>query len=102
MSSKLTSIRSACLTRRRSFDEASLLRSYGSKTYQTFLQLFDQTDYRFVATATPSPNRYKELIHYSGFLGVMDTGHALTRFFQRDSEQAGNLTLYPHMENEFF
>ena len=53
-------------------------------------------------TATPSPNRYKELIHYGGFLGVMDTGEALTRFFQRDSEQAGNLTLYPHMERQFW
>lgn len=85
-----------------SLDEASVLRSYGSKTYQEFLTLFDQVAYRFVATATPSPNRYKELIHYAGFLGVMDTGQALTRFFQRDSTQANNLTLHPHMEREFF
>ena len=67
-----------------SLDEASVLRSYGSKTYQTFLTLFDGVPYRFVATATPSPNRYKELIHYAGFLGVMETGQALTRGFQRD------------------
>jgi DNA modification methylase len=85
-----------------SLDEASVLRSFGSKTYQEFLTLFADTAYRFVATATPSPNRYKELIHYAGFLGVMDTGQALTRFFQRDSSQANNLTLYPHMEREFF
>ena len=58
--------------------------------------------YRFVATATPSPNRYKELIHYAGFLGVMDTGQALTRFFQRNSEKANDLTLYPHKEDEFW
>lgn len=85
-----------------SLDEASVLRSFGSKTYQTFLSLFGQVQYRFVATATPSPNRYKELIHYAGFLGVMDTGQALTRFFQRDSTQANNLTLYPHKEREFW
>ncbi|MBX4872681.1 DNA methylase N-4 [Rhizobium bangladeshense] len=85
-----------------SLDEASVLRSYGSKTYQTFLSLFDGVRYRFVATATPSPNRYKELIHYAGFLGIMDTGQALTRFFQRDSTQANNLTLYPHKEREFW
>jgi DNA modification methylase len=83
-------------------DEASILRSFGSKTYQTFLPLFKAVPYRFVFTATPSPNRYKELIHYGGFLGVMDTGEALTRFFQRDSSQAGNLTLYPHMEQMFW
>lgn len=85
-----------------SLDEASVLRSFGSKTYQTFLPLFDQVPYRFVATATPSPNRYKELIHYAGFLGVMDTGQALTRFFQRDSTKANNLTLYPHKQREFW
>lgn len=82
--------------------EASVLRSFGSKTYQTFLTLFDAVPYRFVATATPSPNRYKELIHYAGFLGIMDTGQALTRFFQRDSTKANNLTLYPHKEREFW
>jgi len=83
-------------------DEASILRSFGSKTYQTFLTLFASVEFRFVATATPSPNRYKELIHYAGYLGVMDTGQALTRFFQRDSTQANNLTLYPHKEREFY
>lgn len=85
-----------------SLDEASVLRGYGTKTYQTFLTLFDGVRFRYVATATPSPNRFKELIHYAGFLGVMDTGQALTRFFQRDSTQANNLTLYPHKEREFW
>ena len=85
-----------------SLDEASVLRSYGSKTYQVFTDLFRGVPYRFVATATPSPNRYKELIHYAGFLGVMDTGQALTRFFQRDSTKANHLTLYPHKEHEFW
>ncbi|ALA48812.1 hypothetical protein XFACTOR_64 [Mycobacterium phage XFactor] len=85
-----------------SLDEASVLRSFGSKTYQSFLELFDAVPYRYVATATPSPNRYKELIHYAGYLGVMDTGAALTRWFQRDSTKANNLTLYPHKEHEFW
>lgn len=85
-----------------SLDEASVLRSYGSETYQKFLTLFESVPYRFVATATPSPNRYKELIHYAGFLGIMDTGQALTRFFKRDSTKANHLTIYPHMEREFW
>ena len=83
-------------------DEASVLRSYGSKTFQTFMDLFKGVRYKLVATATPSPNRYKELIHYAGYLEVMDTGQALTRFFQRDSTKANNLTLYPHKEEEFW
>ncbi|ARL52466.1 DNA methylase N-4 [Burkholderia pseudomallei] len=85
-----------------SLDEASILRSFGSKTFQEFLPLFDGVEFKFVNTATPSPNRFKELIHYAAFLGVMDSGQALTRFFQRDSEKAGNLTLYPHKEEEFW
>lgn len=83
-------------------DEAAVLRSFGSKTYQTFLPLFRGIKYKLVATATPSPNKLKELIHYAGFLEVMDTGQALTRFFQRDSTKANNLTLYPHKEEEFW
>ena len=85
-----------------SLDEASVLRSFGSKTYQTFLDKFKNVKYKLVATATPSPNKYKELIHYAGYLEVMDTGQALTRFFQRDSTKANNLTLYPNMEDEFW
>jgi DNA modification methylase len=83
-------------------DEASVLRSYGSKTFQTFMQKFAGVAYKYVATATPSPNRYKELIHYAGYLDIMDTGQALTRFFQRDSTKANNLTLYPHKKEEFW
>lgn len=85
-----------------SLDEASVLRSFGSKTYQTFLHKFKGVKYKLVATATPAPNRYKELIHYGGYLEIMDTGQALTRFFQRDSTKANNLTLYPHKEKEFW
>lgn len=83
-------------------DEASVLRSFGSKTYQTFLDKFKGVPYKLVATATPSPNKYKELVHYAGYLEVMDTGQALTRFFQRDSTKANNLTLYPNQEDEFW
>lgn len=83
-------------------DEAAVLRSFGSKTYQTFLPKFQGVKYKMVATATPAPNKLKELIHYAGFLEILDTGQALTRFFQRDSTRANNLTLYPHKVEEFW
>lgn len=85
-----------------SLDEAATLRSFGSKTYQEFMVKFKKVRYKLTNTATPSPNRYKELIHYAGFLEVMDTGQALTRFFKRDSTKANNLTLYPGREREFW
>ncbi|WP_295422249.1 DNA methyltransferase [uncultured Subdoligranulum sp.] len=83
-------------------DEAATLRSFGSKTYQVFLDKFKSVRYKLVNTATPSPNRYKELIHYAGFLEIMDTGQALTRWFKRDSTKANNLTLYPGRERGFW
>ncbi len=85
-----------------SLDEASCLRDYGSKTYQEFLALFANTPFKFVATATPSPNNYVEMIQYAGYLGIMDTGQAIQRFFKRDQTKVNNLTLYPHKVDEFW
>jgi hypothetical protein len=96
-----------------SLDEASVLRGFGgTKTFREFMALFagdarragrsNEIKYRFVATATPSPNEYIELLAYAAFLGVMDVGQAKTRFFQRNSEKNDDLTLYPHKEKEFW
>lgn len=85
-----------------SLDEGSVIRSLGSKTYQVFIDAFKDIPYRYVATATPDPNEYKELIYFAEFLGVMDHGQALTRFFKRDSAKAGHLTIHPIHEKEFW
>jgi DNA modification methylase len=86
-----------------SLDEASCLRGFGgSKTFREFMRLFDGMAYKFVATATPSPNEYIELLAYSAFLEVMDIGQAKTRFFKRNSEKADSLTIHPHKEREFW
>lgn len=100
-----------------SLDEASCLRGFGgTKTFREFMATIAgddrrdqsnrvQTDgiqYRFVATATPCPNEFIELLAYSAFLGVMDVGGAKTRFFKRNSEKADNLTIHPHKVREFW
>jgi DNA modification methylase len=100
-----------------SLDEASVLRGFGgTKTFREFMALFagdDRRDksqrivsegirFRFVATATPSPNDYIELLAYAAFLGIMDVPAAKTRFFKRNSEKADQLTLLPHKEEEFW
>src|SRR5690606_34295754 len=58
--------------------------------------------YRFVATATPTPNDFIEILNYADYLGVIDRGHALTRFFQRDSTKAGHLTLHENKKEELW
>lgn len=85
-----------------SFDEASILRNLKTQTTNFILDHFRQINYRFVATATPTPNDYIEILNYADYLGVISRGHALTRFFQRDSTKAGNLTLYEHRKEEFW
>ena len=99
-----------------SLDEASILRGLGgSKTFREFMRLFtgdagpmqhrrgaETVKYRYVATATPSPNDYIELLAYADFLGVMDVSQAKTRFFKRDSTKADVLTLHKHKEEEFW
>lgn len=97
-----------------SLDEAAVLRGFGgTKTFRNFMGQLAGDDrasgvksegirYRFVATATPSPNDYIELLAYAAFLDVMDVGQAKTRFFKRDSEKADRLTIHPHKEREFW
>jgi hypothetical protein len=86
-----------------SLDEASCLRGFGgTKTFREFMRMFDGVRFKFVATATPSPNEYIELLAYAAFLEVMDVGQAKTRFFKRNSEKADQLTIHPHKEDEFW
>lgn len=85
-----------------SFDEASILRNLKTETTNYVLKHFGKINYRFVATATPTPNDFIEILNYAVFLGVIDRGHALTRFFQRDSTKAGHLTLYENKKEEFW
>lgn len=85
-----------------SLDEASCLRSVGSKTYIEFKKIFQKVHHQYVATATPSPNDYVEMLNYAAFLGIMDVSQAKTRFFKRNSEKADELELYPHKEREFW
>jgi len=85
-----------------SFDEASILRNLQTETTNYVLNHFRKIKYRFVATATPTPNDYIEILNYADYLGVISRGHALTRFFQRDSQKAGNLKLYENKKDEFW
>lgn len=99
-----------------SLDEASVLRGFGgTKTFREFMRTFagdgktlnarirgNEVKYRFVATATPSPNDYIELLAYAAFLGIMEVSQAKTRFFKRNSEKADELTIHPHKEAEFW
>jgi DNA modification methylase len=84
------------------FDEGDILRNMNTVTFWKFVEVCTQVPYRFVATATPDPNDYAELLAYASYLGIMDVGQARTRFFKRNSEKADQLTIHPHKETEFW
>ena len=96
-----------------SLDEAAILRGAGSTlTFREAMASMAGDDrsgvftegvkYRFVATATPSPNEFIELATYAAFLGIMSIGEIKTRFFKRDATKADHLTLHKHKEREFW
>lgn len=85
-----------------SFDEGDAIRNLDTETTDYIMKNFSRVPFKFIATATPSPNDYTEILNYSQFLGIMDRSQALTRFFQRNSTTAGDLTLYPHKVKEFW
>lgn len=86
-------------------DEASILRGFGgTKTFREFMRYFEHSgiQFRFVATATPSPNDTEELLCYSAFLEIADVSVSKTRFFERNATKADDLTLRPGKEEEFW
>jgi len=85
-----------------SLDEGAILGNLGTKTQDQFNLLLGEIPYRWVATATPAPNDYRQLIYFADFLDAMDAGQALTRFFGRNPDKAGDLQLMPHMERDFW
>jgi len=83
-------------------DEFSCIRNLDTVVTNYMMHEFKQIPYRDIFTATPSPNDFTELLNYAHFLGIMDRHQALTRFFQRNSTKAGDLTLYEHKVQEFW
>lgn len=74
----------------------------GTKTQDQFRIIFDAIQYKWAATATPAPNDYRQLIYFGDFFDELDAGQALTRWFGRNPDKAGDLQLLPHMEREFW
>lgn len=89
-------------------DESSILKNFDGAIKQQVTTFLKKVKYRFLFTATPSPNDYIELGTSSealGYLGYMDM---LGRFFKNnqssiDIRHAGSeWYLKPHAENDFW
>ncbi|MHA4844452.1 DNA methyltransferase [Flavitalea antarctica] len=83
-------------------DEGNYVKNMASDTTEALKHQLAKVQYKFIATATPSPNERLELINYAHVLGICDRGQILTRFFQRNSVKAGELTIHPQHEDDFW
>jgi len=83
-------------------DESSILKSFMGRTKRDLVEAFAATPYRLAATATPSPNDTVELGNHAEFLGIMEPGEMLTRWFANDTTESQNFRLKRHGETEFW
>lgn len=83
-------------------DEGNYLKNMASETTNMLSKQLARVRFKYVATATPSPNEILELVNYAHALGICDRGQILTQFFQRNSIKAGELTLHPQHEDDFW
>lgn len=83
-------------------DEGNYVKNLASDTTNMLQFELSKVRFKYIASATPSPNETLELINYAHVLGICDRGQVLTRFFQRNSTKAGELTLHPHHADDFW
>jgi hypothetical protein len=86
-----------------SLDESSILKSFGGKTTQALIGLFEHHRFRLSATATPAPNDHMELGNQAAFLGLMSAQEMLMRWFINDTATASQeWRLKGHAEEDFW
>jgi hypothetical protein len=83
-------------------DEGNYIKNMASETTEALGKQLKRVKYKYIASATPSPNETLELVNYAHVLGIADRGQILTQFFQRNSTKAGELTLHPQHVEDFW
>tara|TARA_R110002020_G_scaffold8028_2_gene33063 strand:+ start:407 stop:1777 length:1371 start_codon:yes stop_codon:yes gene_type:complete len=90
-------------------DESSILKNFEGKIKNEVTSFVKKISYRFLSTATPSPNDFIELGTSSEALGYMGYMDMLGTFFKNNQNDTGGRNnignkfyLKPHAENDFF
>ncbi len=91
-------------------DESSILKNFDGKIKNQVTSFVKKIPFRFLSTATPSPNDFIELGTSSEALGYMGYMDMLTKFFKNNmasiAKQSKNIGekyyLKPHAEKSFF
>jgi hypothetical protein len=91
-------------------DESSILKNFDGKIKNQVTSFVKKLPYRFLSTATPSPNDFIELGTSSEALGYMGYMDMLTKFFKNNQNSVDSTNrnigekfyLKPHAEKDFF
>ena len=90
-------------------DESSILKNFDGKIKNSITAFIKKVPYRFLSTATPSPNDFIELGTSSEALGYMGYMDMLATFFKNNQNDTGGRNnignkfyLKPHAEKDFF
>jgi superfamily II DNA or RNA helicase len=91
-------------------DESSILKNFDGKIKNEVTSFVKKIPYRFLSTATPSPNDFIELGTSSEALGYMGYMDMLGKFFKNNNSSVAKQTrnigekyyLKPHAERDFF
>src|ERR1035437_298053 len=91
-------------------DESSILKNFAGKTRDAIVAFIKRVPYRFLSTATPSPNDFIELGNSSEALGYMGYMDMLGKFFKNNQNSVDSnnrnigekFYLKPHAEKDFF
>jgi hypothetical protein len=91
-------------------DESSILKNFDGKIKQAITSFVKKIPYRFLSTATPSPNDFIELGTSSEALGYMGYMDMLGKFFKNNQNSVDSTNrnigekfyLKPHAEKNFF
>jgi superfamily II DNA or RNA helicase len=91
-------------------DESSILKNFDGKIKNQVNSFVKKIPYRFLSTATPSPNDFIELGTSSEALGYMGYMDMLTKFFKNNQNSVDSnnrnigekFYLKPHAEKDFF
>lgn len=83
-------------------DEGSILKNFEGATRNKIIDLFQNTQFKSVFTATPSPNDPMELGNYAEFLNVMNRNEMLAMYFVHDGGETSKWRLKGHAEKKFW
>jgi superfamily II DNA or RNA helicase len=90
-------------------DESSILKNFDGKIKAEVTNFVKKIPYRYLSTATPSPNDFIELGTSSEALGYMGYMDMLGKFFKNNQNDTGGnnnigekFYLKPHAESDFF